>query len=336
MGRDEQRRLFEPIPASNRLGTGLGLAIVFQIVRQHGGDITVRSAADQGTQFDVRLPLVPGLAPRMRPSAWGGALAVGLLAAAVAATFARRAHAARRLLPAGHPRVLVPAHGRLPPGDRRGVVAAVEPLGRVRLATTGRRHLPARLPSDVARPPPGARPSSSSSSRSGTASSRPLGAGALAAARSGSGGRRPATAGGAYALSGPLLSALSLFHHYAGAAWLPWLLLRAGGAPDAGRAPRRRCGSGLVAGAQLLAGSGDMCLAGGILGRPASGGTSCARARGASSPSRAVAPSRPGSPWRSAPSSGCPRPSGPARASAPRRTRGPTPTGPSTRPPWST
>jgi len=60
MGRDEQRRLFGPLPASNRLGTGLGLAIVFQIVRQHGGDITVRSAADQGTQFDVRLPLVPG------------------------------------------------------------------------------------------------------------------------------------------------------------------------------------------------------------------------------------------------------------------------------------
>ena len=59
MARDEQRRLFEPLPGSTRLGSGLGLAIVFQIVRQHGGDITVRSAADQGTRFDVRLPLVP-------------------------------------------------------------------------------------------------------------------------------------------------------------------------------------------------------------------------------------------------------------------------------------
>ena len=59
MGRDEQRRLFEPFRASARLGTGLGLAIVFQIVREHRGDITVRSAADQGTEFDVRLPLVP-------------------------------------------------------------------------------------------------------------------------------------------------------------------------------------------------------------------------------------------------------------------------------------
>jgi two-component system, NtrC family, sensor histidine kinase PilS len=59
MARDEQRRLFEPLPGSKHLGSGLGLAIVFQIVRQHGGDITVRSAADKGTRFDVRLPLVP-------------------------------------------------------------------------------------------------------------------------------------------------------------------------------------------------------------------------------------------------------------------------------------
>jgi two-component system sensor histidine kinase PilS (NtrC family) len=58
MARDEQRRLFEPLAASGRPGAGLGLAIVFQIVRQHGGDITVLSASGQGTQFDVRLPLV--------------------------------------------------------------------------------------------------------------------------------------------------------------------------------------------------------------------------------------------------------------------------------------
>jgi two-component system, NtrC family, sensor histidine kinase PilS len=58
MAREEQRRIFEPLAPAGRAGTGLGLAIVFQIVRQHGGDITVLSAAGQGTQFDVRLPLV--------------------------------------------------------------------------------------------------------------------------------------------------------------------------------------------------------------------------------------------------------------------------------------
>ncbi len=68
MGRDEQRRLFEPLPASGRLGAGLGLAIVFQIVRQHEGDITVKSVADQGTQFDVRLPLVSAGAPAAAPA----------------------------------------------------------------------------------------------------------------------------------------------------------------------------------------------------------------------------------------------------------------------------
>jgi len=54
----EQRRLFEPLATGGRAGSGLGLAIVFQIVRQHGGDITVLSAAGQGTQFEVRLPLL--------------------------------------------------------------------------------------------------------------------------------------------------------------------------------------------------------------------------------------------------------------------------------------
>ena len=37
-------------------GTGLGLAIAKEIVRAHGGDITVNSVLDEGTEFLVRLP----------------------------------------------------------------------------------------------------------------------------------------------------------------------------------------------------------------------------------------------------------------------------------------
>jgi two-component system sensor histidine kinase PilS (NtrC family) len=58
MRRDEQGRMFEPYQTSRAMGTGLGLAIVFRIVRDHGGDIEVRSAPQQGTDIEVRLPLV--------------------------------------------------------------------------------------------------------------------------------------------------------------------------------------------------------------------------------------------------------------------------------------
>jgi two-component system sensor histidine kinase PilS (NtrC family) len=59
MGREEQRRLFEPFQTNTRMGTGLGLAIVYRIVREHRGDIAVRSTPSQGTEIEVRLPLVP-------------------------------------------------------------------------------------------------------------------------------------------------------------------------------------------------------------------------------------------------------------------------------------
>lgn len=59
MGRDDQRRMFEPFHSRSSMGTGLGLAIVYRIVKEHRGDITVRTMAGRGTQVDVRLPLVP-------------------------------------------------------------------------------------------------------------------------------------------------------------------------------------------------------------------------------------------------------------------------------------
>ena len=58
MRREEQRRVFEPFQSGTPMGTGLGLAIVYRIVRDHHGDISVRSIPGHGTEVEVRLPLV--------------------------------------------------------------------------------------------------------------------------------------------------------------------------------------------------------------------------------------------------------------------------------------
>jgi len=58
IGPEEQRRVFEPFQSGTPMGTGLGLAIVYQIVREHGGDIAVRSTPGRGTDVEVRIPLL--------------------------------------------------------------------------------------------------------------------------------------------------------------------------------------------------------------------------------------------------------------------------------------
>ncbi len=85
-----------------------------------------------------------------------------------------------------------------------------------------------------------------------------LGAAALARRLSGS-WLAAVVAGGAYALAGPLLSAASLYHHFAGAAFMPWVLFGLEGLL------RRRdrasaLGLGALSAGQVLAGSGDLVL----------------------------------------------------------------------------
>jgi signal transduction histidine kinase len=53
-------RFFRSTLAQRRAiqGSGLGLSIAKAMVEKHGGTISVRSATDQGTTFEVRLPVV--------------------------------------------------------------------------------------------------------------------------------------------------------------------------------------------------------------------------------------------------------------------------------------
>jgi two-component system sensor histidine kinase PilS (NtrC family) len=65
MRHEEQRQLFEPFQSRSPMGTGLGLAIVYRIVREHKGDIGLRSVPGQGTEVEVRLPRVPMREPAL-------------------------------------------------------------------------------------------------------------------------------------------------------------------------------------------------------------------------------------------------------------------------------
>jgi signal transduction histidine kinase len=59
---DEMERIFEKFyRAKDRrvakiTGTGLGLALAREVVRMHGGDITLESQLDRGSTFTMRLP----------------------------------------------------------------------------------------------------------------------------------------------------------------------------------------------------------------------------------------------------------------------------------------
>jgi len=55
MSPDLVEHLFEPF-SSTTGGTGLGLSIVYQIIRDHGGTINVRSQEGQGTTITIELP----------------------------------------------------------------------------------------------------------------------------------------------------------------------------------------------------------------------------------------------------------------------------------------
>ncbi len=56
---DIQAKIFEPFFTTKDVGkgTGLGLSVSYGIIRDHGGDIQVKSAMGKGTAFNISLPL---------------------------------------------------------------------------------------------------------------------------------------------------------------------------------------------------------------------------------------------------------------------------------------
>ena len=52
-------QIFDPFFASKPQGCGLGLSIVHRIVSEHKGEISVKSTPEEGTEFQISLPLYP-------------------------------------------------------------------------------------------------------------------------------------------------------------------------------------------------------------------------------------------------------------------------------------
>jgi two-component system sensor histidine kinase PilS (NtrC family) len=67
MSPEQVEHLFEPF-SSTTGGTGLGLSIVYQIIRDHGGTINVRSREGKGTIITMELPVDLGFQAAKRTS----------------------------------------------------------------------------------------------------------------------------------------------------------------------------------------------------------------------------------------------------------------------------
>jgi two-component system NtrC family sensor kinase len=57
ISKEHQRKIFDPFFTTKPDGTGLGLSISYGIIKEHGGEIIVRSAPGKGTSFVIELPI---------------------------------------------------------------------------------------------------------------------------------------------------------------------------------------------------------------------------------------------------------------------------------------
>ncbi len=54
--RKAREHLFQPFQSASKRGTGLGLTIASELVRGHGGSLSLVGTGDAGTRFEIRLP----------------------------------------------------------------------------------------------------------------------------------------------------------------------------------------------------------------------------------------------------------------------------------------
>lgn len=54
---DQMSKVFEPYYTTKSTGTGLGLTVLYKIIKQHGGDVSVRSAVGKGSEFTLQIPV---------------------------------------------------------------------------------------------------------------------------------------------------------------------------------------------------------------------------------------------------------------------------------------
>jgi len=54
---ENMTKIFEPYFTTKDFGSGLGLTVVYKIVKEHGGEISLRSKEGEGTTFTVSLPI---------------------------------------------------------------------------------------------------------------------------------------------------------------------------------------------------------------------------------------------------------------------------------------
>ncbi len=57
MSQEQVAQVFEPFSVSTTGGTGLGLSIVYQIIREHGGTVNIKSYEGEGTKITIELPI---------------------------------------------------------------------------------------------------------------------------------------------------------------------------------------------------------------------------------------------------------------------------------------